>query len=76
MLSNKSVRQLQKIFKNLPKPLEWRSFYIHDLNLLVDTPPEVKAVSVKQRLGKSQTRALGKLNSVSKDQFEESVRES
>ena len=32
--------------KKLPKPLEWRSFYNNDLNLLVDICKEVRDVSV------------------------------
>ena len=36
-LSHKFVGQVEQIFKRLAKPLEWRSFYVHDLNLLVET---------------------------------------
>jgi len=40
-LLNKFVEQVEKIFKNLPKSLEWRSFFNHDLNLIVETGQEV-----------------------------------
>ncbi len=40
-LFHKFVEQVEKIFNNLPKPLEWRSFYIHDLPLLLSTCKEV-----------------------------------
>ncbi len=35
-LSGKFAGQVEKIFKNLPNPLEWQSFYTNDLNLIVD----------------------------------------
>ena len=35
---------LKKIFKNLPKPLEWRYFYNNDLPLLMDFCEEVQEV--------------------------------
>ncbi len=40
--SHKFMGSVEKIFKNLPKPLEWRSFYNNDLNLLVQAPQEVR----------------------------------
>jgi len=49
LLFNKFVKQVDKIFKNLPKPLEWQSFYIHDLPLLVDFCEEVQEVSIQHR---------------------------
>ena len=44
-LSRKFAGQVEKIFKNLPKPLEWRSFYRHDLPLLMDICKEVQDIS-------------------------------
>jgi len=75
-LFHKFVEQVDQVFKNLPKPLEWRSFYIHDLNLLVQAAQEVRKVSIQHKLNKSQTWALEKLNKVSKGQFEALVQES
>ncbi len=37
-LSGKITGQLDGIFKTIPKPLEWQSFYNNDLNLLVQAP--------------------------------------
>jgi hypothetical protein len=34
--SGKFAGRVGKIFKNLPKPLEWQLFYRHDLPLLID----------------------------------------
>ncbi|GAF99255.1 unnamed protein product, partial [marine sediment metagenome] len=64
-LSHKFMGQLEKIFKNLPKPLEWRSFLNNDLPLLMDICKEVQDISIQHNLNRSQTRALAKLNAVS-----------
>ncbi len=39
--------RVQQILKNLPNPLEWRSFYTHDLTLVVDICKEVQEVSIQ-----------------------------
>jgi len=49
LLFNKFVKQVDKIFKNLLKALEWRSFFNNDLPLLVDICKEVQEVSIQQR---------------------------
>jgi len=49
LLFYKFVEQVEKIFKNLPKPLEWRSFYNNDLPLLIDFCEEVQEVSIQPR---------------------------
>jgi len=49
-LSNKFVGQVKKIFKNLPKPLEWLSFLNHDLPLLLSTCKEVQDASIQHNL--------------------------
>ncbi len=41
LLLSKFTQQLEKIFKNLPKCLEWRSFYLNDLPILMDFCEEV-----------------------------------
>jgi hypothetical protein len=72
-LFHKFVEQVDQIFKNLPKSLEWRSFYNHDLTLLVDICKEVQDISIQHNLNKSQTRALAKLNAVSESEFQRIV---
>ena len=52
-LSNKYVGQIESIFKNLPKPLKWQSFLMHDLILLTDIPLTVQKASVKLELNKA-----------------------
>jgi hypothetical protein len=49
MLSNKFIGQVEKIFKNLPKPMEWLSFLNNDLPLLIDFCEEVQEVSIQHR---------------------------
>ena len=70
VLFHKFVEQVEKIFKNLPKPLEWRSFYRHDLPLLMDFCEEVQEVSIQNHLNRSQTRALEKLKAASEQEFQ------
>ncbi len=62
LTSNKFIGSVQEIFKNLPKPVKWLSFYLNDLPLLVDICKEVQDISIQHNLNKSQTRALAKLN--------------
>ena len=70
-LFNKFVKQIESIFKNLPKPLKWRSFLIHDLILLTDIPSIVQTASVKHCLNKAQTKSLARLEQVSDKVFHE-----
>ena len=70
LTSHKFVGSVEKIFKNLPKPLQWRSFFNHDLPLLVDFCEEVQEVSIQHRLNRSQTRALAKLKAASEQEFQ------
>ena len=49
LLFNKFIKQVEKNFKNLPKPMEWLSFFNHDLPLLIDFCEEVKEVSIQHR---------------------------
>ncbi|MBW2656057.1 MAG: hypothetical protein JRC91_14490 [Deltaproteobacteria bacterium] len=53
VLFNKFVKQVDSIFKNLPKPLKWQSFLMHDLTLLTDIPSKVQKASVKYDLNKA-----------------------
>ncbi len=47
LTSHKFVGSVEQIFKNLPKPLEWRSFLNNDLPLLVDICKEVQDISMQ-----------------------------
>jgi len=53
VLLNKFVKQVESIFKNLPKPLKWQSFLLHDLILLTNILSNVQKASVKHDLNKA-----------------------
>ena len=72
-LSYKYVGQVESIFQNLPKPLEWRSFLAHDLILLTDIPSKVQKASVKHKLNKAQTKALARIERASDKGFNDII---
>jgi hypothetical protein len=53
VLLNKFIQQVETIFKNLPKPLKWQSFLVHDLILLTNISSKVQKASVKHSLNKA-----------------------
>jgi hypothetical protein len=71
VLLNKFVQQVESIFKNLPKPLKWQSFLMHDLILLTDIPSKVQKASVKHCLNKALAKALARLEQLSGKVFHE-----
>ena len=50
VLFHKFMEQAEQISKNLPKPLECRSFYSNGLPLLMDFCEEVQEVSIQHQL--------------------------
>ncbi len=68
--SNKFIGRVEKIFKNLPKPLEWLSFMNNDLPILMDISKEVQKISIQNGLNRSQTRALETLKTASVEEFQ------
>ena len=68
--SNKFIGRVIKIFKNLPKSLEWRSFYINDLPILMDIYKEVQKISIQDGLNRSQIMALEMLKTASVEEFQ------
>ena len=70
LTSNKFIGSVQEIFKDLPKPMKWLSFYLNDLPLLMDFCEDVQDISIKHNLNKSQTRALAKLKEASDGEFQ------
>ena len=65
VLFYKYVEQVESIFQNLPKPLKWLSFLLHDMILLTDIPSKVQKASVKHKLNKAQTKALARIERAS-----------
>ncbi len=52
LTSNKFIGTVQEIFKNLPKPVKWLSFYLNDLPLLMDFCEEVRDAYLEHHLNK------------------------
>ena len=73
LLLSKFTQQVEQIFRNLPKPLEWLSFYLNDFPLLMNFCEEVQDASVKHHLNKSQTRSLAKLKEASEEEFQRMI---
>ena len=71
--SHKFMGRVGKIFKNLPKSLEWRSFYVNDLPILGDICKEVREESIRRGLNRSQIRALQKLKEASSKEYQEQL---
>jgi len=49
-LYNTFVIQVEENFRNLPKSLEWQSFYVHDIPLALDICEEVREESIFRRI--------------------------
>ena len=69
-LLHKFMQQVEKIFKTLPKPSKWHSFYNNELPLVIDFSKEVQEASIHNGLNGAQTRALEKLKSASNLEFQ------
>jgi len=53
MTSHKFMGRVEQMFRNLPNPLEWRTFYNNDLPLLIDFCKNVREASVEHHLKES-----------------------
>ena len=70
---NKFVKQVEEIFKKLPKHLEWILFYVHEFPLITDICEEIRKISVENQLNKSQTKAITDVKNTSEDAFQDIV---
>ena len=71
--SHTYMGQVKKIFENLPKPLEWRSFYNNDLPILMDICKEVREEAIRRGLNRLQIRALLKLKEACIEEYQEQL---
>jgi ParB/RepB/Spo0J family partition protein len=55
---HKFVNPVENIFKKLPKRLEWKSFLVHDLPLVMGICEDIREISLKNQLNKSQLKAI------------------
>ena len=65
--------QVKKMFKRLPKRLEWQFFYNNDLPLITDICEEIRKISVKNQLNKAQTKAITDIKNTSEEAFQDIV---
>ena len=68
--SNTYVGRVDKIFKTLPKPMEWLSFLHHSLPILVDISDEVRKLAIQNGLSRAQIMALETLKSASSEEYQ------
>ena len=54
---NNFVHKTENSFASLPRPVQWQSFYLHNLKSYLKMDDEVKDVAVKHKLKKSQAKA-------------------
>jgi len=70
---HKFVYPVEKIFKNLPKRLEWKSFFVHDLPLIEGVCEDIREISFKNQLNKSQIKAIIDIKNTSPEAFQHIV---
>jgi hypothetical protein len=68
--SNTCIGRVEKIFKNLPKPLEWLLFLNNDLIILMDISDEVRKLAIQNGLSRAQIMALEALKSASSVEYQ------
>ena len=73
LLFNKFVKQVEKIFKKLPKRLEWQSFYTHDMSLILNICDDIRHISLKNQMNKSQIKSLSDVKKSSPDIYQDIV---
>ena len=64
---------MENVFQKLPKRLEWQSFYTHDLSLMFDIYDDIRKVSLKNQLNKSQIKSLVDVKKNSPDTYQDIV---
>jgi ParB-like nuclease family protein/DNA N-6-adenine-methyltransferase Dam len=72
----KFVEKVESIFDSLPRPREWRSFYLHDFRTITTIDEDVKEIAIHNQLNKSQTKELDALKKDAPAAFNELVRQS
>ena len=73
LLFSKFAKQVEQIFRKLPKRLEWISFYTHDLPLITELCEEIRKISIENQVNKSKVKALVELRNNSDEAFQSIV---
>ncbi len=72
----KFIEKVDKIFDSLPRPVEWRSFYLNDFRTITTIDDQVKDIAIHNQLNKSQTKELDALKKDAPAAFNELIRQS
>lgn len=64
------MSQVEAAFKQLPKPITWRSYYVNDLPCVTKLSKEVKRLAAEMKLNKSQAKALQQVQDEAPEIFE------
>ena len=67
------MNPVEKIFKTLPKPLELKSFYIHDLPLILGICEDIRKISLENQLNKSLIKAISDIKNTSPEAYQHIV---
>jgi ParB/RepB/Spo0J family partition protein len=70
---HKFMNPMKQIFKNLPKRLEWKSFYVNDLPIIVEICEDIRQISLENQLNKSQIKAISEVKKTSAKAFQDIV---
>jgi hypothetical protein len=70
---HKFMNPIKKIFKNLPKRLEWKCFYVNDLPIIMEICEDIRQISLENQLNKSQVKAISEVKKISAKAFQDIV---
>ena len=70
---HKFMNPMKKIFKNHPKRLEWKCFYVNDLPIIMEICEDIRQISLENQLNKSQVKAISEVKKISAKAFQDIV---
>jgi hypothetical protein len=70
---HKFMNPLKIIFINLPKRLEWKSFYVNELPIIMDICEDIRQISLENQLNKSQVETISEVKKSTTKAFQDIV---
>ena len=70
---HKFMNLVKKIFKSLPKRLEWKRFYVNNLPIIMEICEDIRQISLENQLNKSQIKAIAEVKKSSEKAFQDIV---
>ena len=67
------MNPLKIIFINLPKRLEWKSFYVNELPIIMDICEDIRQISLENQLNKSQVETISEVKKSTTKAFQDIV---